>query len=264
MNHRRRFGRLANPVAYGTLILTVFVLTLLLGSAAHAQTGGLRFRLTDLEGNFKSKTVPTLSVAYAINTAGQITGDLVYGNSQYCFLYSPGAVGATFTSAAASTLWCDARAINSSGWVTGSIYMPNAGLLNAFLRSPSSGKIWNYPSTYAPFGSPEIPYNSYGWGIDDSLNVVGEMDAYYPTSAGYIQQAAYSWNSAGTPISLTPEAGYYSQELATSGSGAYVAVYNPDIFSSAQPALAPQFIGLNAYCGYWGYSSSQLPRFLTR
>jgi hypothetical protein len=125
---------------HGTARLATFALALLLGSAAHAQTGGLRFRLTELEGNFKGKTVPTLSVAYAINTSGQITGDLVYGNNQYCFLYSPGAAGVTFTSAAASTLWCDARAINSTGWLTGAIYMPNAGLVNAFRRSPSSGK----------------------------------------------------------------------------------------------------------------------------
>jgi hypothetical protein len=86
--------------------------------------------------------------------------------------------------------------------------------------------------------------------------VVGEMDAFFPNNPGPVDQAAYSWNSAGTPIPLTPlQPDYYGQELATSGSGAYVAVYNPDIFLSAQPALAPQFIGLNAYCGYWGYSS---------
>ena len=215
--------------------------SLLLVSAAYAQTGGLRFRLTDLEGNFKSKTVPTLSVAYAINTAGQITGDLAYGNSQYCFLYSPGAVGATFTSAAASTLWCDARAINSSGWITGSIYMPNAGVLNAFLRSPSSGKIWNYPSTYANPGG--IYYNSYGWGIDDSLNVVGEMDAYYPSN-GDIFQIASSWNSTGTPVTVPG----YSQAYATSASGAYVALY--DTYGSQPPTLW-NISYLNPYCGYW-------------
>jgi hypothetical protein len=116
-------------------------------------------------------------------------------------------------------------------------------------------QIWNYPSIYAAFTG-EVPFNSFGWGIDDSINVVGEMDAFFPNNPGPVDQAAYSWNSAGTPIPLTPlQPDYYSQELATSGSGAYVAVYNPDIFLSAQPALAPQFIGLNAYCGYWGYSS---------
>jgi hypothetical protein len=84
MKHRRRLARL-DP----------FGLALLLGSAAHAQTGGLRFRLTDPEGNFNSKTVPTLSVEYAINNSGQISGYPVYGNNQYCFLYSPGAAGVT-------------------------------------------------------------------------------------------------------------------------------------------------------------------------
>ncbi len=249
MNNPCKFVRNAIPDARSWRFLIGLALALLLGSAAHAQSGGLKYHLTDLQSSFRSKVAPNLSVAYAINEAGQITGDLIYGNNQYCFIYTPGRFpGTTFTSSAASTLWCDAHAINSAGWVTGSIYMPNAGLVNAFLRSPSSGEIKNYPSTGDDF-SGGIPYNSFGWGIDDSLNVVGEMDGFFPDT-GYIFQAAYSWNSAGTPIPLYPPPyPYYSQELATSGSGAYVAV--DDVWQYEQSVLWPNGAYLNAFCGYW-------------
>ena len=251
MNNRCKFVRNAISVAHSSRFLIGLALALLLGSAAHAQSGGLRYHVTDLQSSSRSKVAPNLSVAYAINEAGQITGDLVYGNNQYCFIYTPGRwPETTFTSTAASSVWCDARAINSAGWVTGSIYMPNTGLVNAFLRSPSSGEIWNYPSTGADWPD-GIPYNSFGWGIDDSLNVVGEMDSFSPNNPGPIGQAAYSWNSAGIPISLTGPYPVYSQELATSGSGAYVAVASNQGWDEP-PALVPQFLQLNAYCGYWG------------
>src|SRR5450755_4279814 len=77
------------------------------------------------------------------------------------------------------------------------------------------------------------------------------MHTFFPTNPGAIGQAAYSWNSAGIPISLTGPYPVYSQELATSGSGAYVAVASNQGWDEP-PALVPQFLQLNAYCGYWG------------
>jgi len=235
MNNRCKFVRNAISVAHSSRFLTVLALAFLLGPAAHAQSGGLRYHLTDLQSSSRSKVAPNLSVAYAINEAGQITGDLVYGNNQYCFIYTPGLwPGTTFTSATASTLWCDARAINSAGDVAGSIYVPN-GIVNAFLRQ-SNGALGVYPSIYG--------YNSLGWGIDDTRSVVGEMDP------DFVYRTAYSWNSAGTPFDISAayiSSGYGYQALATSASGSYISVLD---VNGGMTILVPQGIYLLPLCGF--------------
>ena len=197
-------------------------------------------------------------MAYAINDAGQITGDIVLNRIRYCFLYTPPGTtsGILFTSTPVSTQGCDARAINSTGWVTGSMYMPNTRFRNAFLRSPSNGQISNYPSIYNTGGAP--PSNSFGWGVDDSENVVGEMDQSDPNEPAYQGQAAYSWNSSGTPIANS----YYTQELATSRSGVYVALPDAGFGGSSQASLGlPNGPFLNAYCGYWDVIGGNVAAF---
>src|SRR5262245_52743154 len=92
---------------------------------ASAQDGGLRFSLTDLEpalrGESRNSNIIS-SVAYAISDSGRVTGSFyINTGDQYCFVYTPGKSAAVTFTSSTTPHTCDARAINSTGYVAGSI-----------------------------------------------------------------------------------------------------------------------------------------------
>jgi len=54
---------------------------------ASAQSGGLRFNVTDL-GRYLQHQKIRSSVAYAINDSGEVVGSFVTDSEQYCFYYT--------------------------------------------------------------------------------------------------------------------------------------------------------------------------------
>src|ERR1700730_2268027 len=97
-------------------LINAVAVCVFLSSLASAQSGGLRFNVTDLNRFLKDVKIKS-SVAYAINDRGQVVGSFMSDNEQYCFYYTGGQTAPYFGSAAPS--YCDARAVNSKGYIAG-------------------------------------------------------------------------------------------------------------------------------------------------
>lgn len=214
----------------------LFLEAVLRCSSASAQDGGLRYNLTDLQA-YMTGTSITSSVAFAINPNGLVTGDYVDGSSQYCFIYYPPTrlrrSGQVVSFSSLAPFWCDARAVDSWGDVAGSMHMSN-GLVNAFLRQ-TNGTITTFPSLYG--------FNSFGFGVDDYKEVVGEMDQYVdPSTYTY----ATRWSPNGTAVNLNPfpVSDDYSQALSTNPSGSAVVVN----VSNWYPYIWPSSLANQPYC----------------
>jgi uncharacterized membrane protein len=198
------------------LRLITFAAWFLLASLASGQTSGLSYQLTDL-GRYIKVAGVTSSVAYAINENGQIAGSFTSGANQTCFLYTGGkgvtSPITTFNSTT-SPQWCDARAINSSGVVAGSI-RTSGGLNVAFNRNVTTGKIRSFVS---PFGG-----NSFAYGIDDQGGLVGSIDQF--DAQGNDNPFAVRWNSAGQVTQLSSQ--FPSYAGATNPTGSSIAFTAP-------------------------------------
>jgi hypothetical protein len=221
-------------------LLTVITVSVLFCSIASAQSGGLRFSLTDLNRYFKGTA--TWASAYGINENGQVVGTYVIASNQYCFAYKAKATTVTAFTSSATPFWCDGRAINVWGDVAGTMHMSN-GLVNAFLRT-SAGAVSTYASAYG--------FNSFGWGIDNSKNVVGESDEW-------ISDGNYSF-SHGVTWSANPSVppGYFDRRICAYGpddtiaygtdpAGKYVAVLD----ESCDPDSADEGYTFQLPTGPW-------------
>ena len=226
-------------------LLRILAVTLLFGSIASAQSGGLRYSLTDLNRYFKGTA--SWAAAFGINDAGQVVGTYVIGSNQYCFIYKAKTV--TAFSSSASPLWCDGRAINAAGDVGGSMHMSN-GLVNAFLRT-SAGTVSTYTSIYG--------FNSFGWGIDNAKNVVGEMDRWDSTDNVAVPYgstwSANPWVPPGYFLPNPSDDFEQSVAYGTDPTGKWVTVFGED--SSPYLFNIPTQTWTYLYCAT--FSSDNIP-----
>ena len=162
-----------------------FVISLVLSSAAIAQTGGLKFSLRDLNTDLKNSFGASQSTANAINNNGQITGNFLFKSDQQCF-YFPATGSPQAFYVRGTPVTCDARGIDAAGSIAGSGWT-NLNLYRAFRRN-SKGTL----STLQP-DTPE--HNSYGYGISNGI-VVGTM--------GPNPYQAAKWDLTGAVTNLYP------------------------------------------------------------
>ncbi len=185
------------------------ILAVLFASVALSQDGGLRYKLTDLQGswmqgNCTGSCPVTGSWANAINTSGSVTGDYVDSNgNQYCFVYyNNGRFPPTHTTFSSSDFYCDARGINGVGAVGGTMGLLEA---HAFLHTGN-----NVITMFNPFGSN-------GLGIDDYNDVIGDV---YESPSGQVDP--YRWNSNGGTSLRGPGMSIFTLAASTSPNGSLV------------------------------------------